>query len=100
MSQEKTPSQVIDDIISMKESKQKKKELAQEKSKELKGIINKLASNDFGKEFIKLLLNYIEWGKPKTSLDGRQLLVQNGKEMVYLDLIRPYLTETNRKEVE
>lgn len=97
---QKTPNQIIDEILLMKKNKNDSKEMTEKELNTMKSVINGVAQTEYGKYLLKAILKYIEWGKSKKSLDGRVLLIQNGKESVYLDLIRPFLSEENRKDIE
>lgn len=62
--------------------------------------VNVVFSSPEGQYFAKYLIKYINihgWGDCK---NPNQLLEDNGKRRVYLELIRPYLDETTRKAIE
>lgn len=83
------------------ESKDKDFKIEQKEIDKFTKTLNRIASSKDGRYFLRTLLrDYIGFGKPKRSLDGRVLLQQCGKDAVYTEAIRPYLTKENRKAIE
>jgi|GEM_PF-6679308 len=84
-------------IQKIKEDKaEKRKEFEEEMSLIIKGV----ASTENGEEFFKRLVNYVGLFKTVKSFGEKELIVSRSQEMVYLNLIRPYLTKEQRKVIE
>lgn len=91
---------IIDKILDKKNNKKEffdqNEKLKEDYSKALKGM----AGSEFGNYFLKTLVNYIGLFEFKESQNHADMLMMRGKKQVYLELIRPYLTKTQRKEIE
>jgi len=91
---------IIDDIQDRKEAKKNFFEKNEGQKEEYKTAINGIAGSKNGKYFLKVLINYIDLYGYKGSLEPRDMFVDKGKKSVYLEMIRPYLLESVRKEIE
>jgi len=91
---------IIDKIEANKQKKQdfwaKNEELKVEYQKALQG----LAKDVNGEHFLKTLVSYTGLFDVKESPNHAEMLIKRGKKQVYLELIRPFLTKEQRKEIE
>ncbi len=91
---------IVDRIQERKEAKADFFAKNKEKEEEYKKALNGMAGSANGKYFLKVLIEYIDLFGFKGSLEPRDMFVDKGKKQVYLGMIRPYLEESVRKDIE
>jgi hypothetical protein len=94
----------IQGLLDRFEQKNKQKEAFFAKNEELKEeyvkALNGMAGSDFGKYFLKVLVQYVDLFGFKEGMEARDMYMSKGKKQVYLEMIRPFLTKELRKEIE
>jgi hypothetical protein len=94
----------IDDIVKKlsdrEENRKKQEEVIIERADEWKETINRLLSTEDGKLLAKYLIKFCRVFTPDNSSNQIELVENNGKRKVYLELIRPYLFNQTKKDIE
>jgi hypothetical protein len=94
----------IDDIVKKlserEEQRKKQQEVVIERADEWKEALNRLLNTDDGKLLAKYLIKFCRVFAPDNSSNQIELVENNGKRKVYLELIRPYLFNQTIKDIE
>lgn len=86
-----------DRIADMKAQQEAKQELVIEREQDFKDALNRIFSSSDGQFVAKYLIKYCKVFGTSTQ---HNMMEDQGKRKVYLELIRPYLDVTIRKDIE
>ncbi len=94
----------IDDIVKRisdaRDNAKAQEEVIIERAEEWKEAINRMLMTEDGKLFAKYLIKYCVVFKPSNAQNQIQLVEENCKRKVYLELFRPYLFSKTKQEIE
>lgn len=89
-----------DTVGKLQQKKKATEETIRKENEEMMLIIQGIASTENGEEFFRRLVRYLGIFNPQKSFSEKEMIVSRSQEMVYLNLIRPFLTLEQRKVIE
>ena len=90
----------VGEMLRKRADAEQRKVLLEEEIQDYSDAVNRLFSSPDGKYFLGKLIKYIGRNSFDKDINPAKMIEDRGKNMVYLELIRPYLDKTVLMEMD